>query len=181
MTIHFYCKNKRKRKILPHNSIYDLLPFFQLFSILQGWPMSDIGPSEALMLLCSYEECTRENIDPKKLESGELKLSESLTQEDFDMACLVSTFYLNHFVLLAPHLNLNLCPNLNQILPSSFSTINFSCSAATTCFFLPKQKWWTLFVPKFSVGILYVHCPSYLFLLVVGHNPTKGNKTQAEY
>ena len=57
--------------------------FFQLFPILQGWPTSDIGPSEALMLLCSYEECTKETINPKKLESCELKLSESLTQEDF--------------------------------------------------------------------------------------------------
>ena len=97
------------------------------------------------------------------------------------MAHSVSTFYLNHFILLVHYLNLDLCPNLNQLLPSSFSTINFSCSAAATYFFPPKQKWWTPFIPKFSVGILYVHCPSYLFLLVAGHNPTKGNEAQAEY
>ena len=97
------------------------------------------------------------------------------------MAHSVSTFYLNRFILLVHYLNLDLCPNLNQLLPSSFSTINFSCSAAATCFFPPKQKWWTPFIPKFSVGILYVHCPSYLFLLVAGHNPTKGNEAQAEY
>ena len=97
------------------------------------------------------------------------------------MAHSVSTFYLNHFVLLAPYLNLDLCPNLNQLLLSSFSTIHFSHSAATTCFFLPKQQWWTPFIPKFSAGILYVHCPSYLIFLVVGHNPTKGIKAQAEY
>ena len=31
--------------------------------------MSEIGPFEALMILCSYEELTKETIDPKKLES----------------------------------------------------------------------------------------------------------------
>ena len=97
------------------STIYDHFPILKLFLILQGWPMSDIGPFEALMLLCSYEECTKETIDPKKLESGELKLSELLTQEDFDMAHSVSIFYLNHFVLLVPYLNLNLCPNLDQL------------------------------------------------------------------
>ena len=40
----------------------------------QGWPVDDIGPFEVLMLLCSYEERMKETIDPKKLESGELKL-----------------------------------------------------------------------------------------------------------
>ena len=53
--------------------------------------MSDIGPFEALMLLCSYEERTKETIDPKKLESGEIKLSDLLTEEDFVMARSVST------------------------------------------------------------------------------------------
>ena len=48
--------------------------------------MSDIGPFEALMLLCSNEQRTKETIDPLKLESGEVKLSDLLTQEDFDMA-----------------------------------------------------------------------------------------------
>ena len=47
---------------------------------LQGWLVSDIGPFEALMLLCSYKERTKETIDPRKLESGELKLSELLTR-----------------------------------------------------------------------------------------------------
>ena len=63
---------------------------------LQGWPVSDIGPLEALMLLCSYEERTKETIDPHKLESGELKLSDLLTKEDFDMTRLVNSFYLYH-------------------------------------------------------------------------------------
>ena len=63
---------------------------------LQGWPVSDISPFEALMLLCSYEERTKETIDPCKLESGELKLSELLTKEDFNMACLVNSFYSYH-------------------------------------------------------------------------------------
>ena len=67
--------------------------FILIFSFfLQGWPVSDIGPFEALMLLCSYEQTTKETIDPLKLESGEVKLSELLTQEDFDMARLVRSF-----------------------------------------------------------------------------------------
>ena len=63
--------------------------------------MSDIGPFEALMLLCSYEERTKEVIDPKKLESGELKLSNLLTEEDFNMARSVSdvTFSLSILIL----------------------------------------------------------------------------------
>ena len=52
--------------------------------------MSEIGPFEVLMLLCSYKERTKEVIDPKKLESEELKLSDLLTEEDFIMARSVS-------------------------------------------------------------------------------------------
>ena len=111
--------------------------FFQLFAILHGWPMSDIGPSEVLMLLCSYEECTKETINPKELESGELMLSESLTQEDFDMAHSVSTFYLNCFILLAPYLNLDLCPNF-----SKYFLLKLFHSAGS----LPQPR----FVPKFE-------------------------------
>ena len=62
--------------------------------------MSDIGPFEALMLLCSYEERTKEMIDPKKLESGELKLSDLVTEEDFAMACSVSIVFLIHLLFL---------------------------------------------------------------------------------
>ena len=61
--------------------------FILIFSFfLQGWPVSDIGPFEALILLCSYEQRTKETIDPLKLESSEVKLSDLLTQEDFDVA-----------------------------------------------------------------------------------------------
>ena len=56
--------------------------------------MSEIGPFKALMLLCSYKERTKETIDPKKLESGELKLSDLLTEEDFVMAHSVSVVLL---------------------------------------------------------------------------------------
>ena len=62
--------------------------------------MSDIGPFVALMLLCSYEERTKETIDPKKLESGELKLSDLLTEEDFTMACSVSIAFLIYLPFL---------------------------------------------------------------------------------
>ena len=62
--------------------------------------MSDIGPFEALMLLCSYEERTKETTDPKKLESGELKLSDLLTEEDFAMACSVSIAFLIYLSFL---------------------------------------------------------------------------------
>ena len=66
----------------------------------QGWPVSDIGPFEALMLLCSYEERTKETIDPKKLESGELKLSDLLTEEDFAIARSVSIVFLIYLLFL---------------------------------------------------------------------------------
>ena len=62
--------------------------------------MSDIGPFEALMLLCSYEERMKETIDPKKLESGELKLSDLLKEEDFVMACSVSIVFLIYLQFL---------------------------------------------------------------------------------
>ena len=55
--------------------------------------MSETGPFEALMLMCSYEERMKETIDPKKLESGELKLSDLLTEEDFVMARSVSIVF----------------------------------------------------------------------------------------
>ena len=56
------------------------------FYALQGWPITDIGRFEALVLLCSYENRTGETIDPRRLESGGLKLLDLLTQEDFDKA-----------------------------------------------------------------------------------------------
>ena len=56
--------------------------------------MSEIGPFKALMLLCSYEERMKETINPKKLENGELKLSDLLTEEDFVMVHSVSTVLL---------------------------------------------------------------------------------------
>ena len=62
--------------------------------------MSDIGPFEALMLLCSSEERTKETIYPKKLESGELKLSDLLTEEDFAMARSVSIVFLIYLSFL---------------------------------------------------------------------------------
>ena len=58
-------------------------------SSLQGWLCDDIGPSEALMLLCSYENCTGKMTDPKELEDGSVQLKDLLTEEDFKMACLV--------------------------------------------------------------------------------------------
>ena len=62
--------------------------------------MSDIGPFEVLMLLSSYEERMKETIDSKKLESGELKLSDLLTEEDFAMACSVSIVFLIYLPFL---------------------------------------------------------------------------------
>ena len=62
--------------------------------------MSDIAPFEALMLLCSYEERMKETIDPNKLESGELKLSDLLIEEDFAMACSVSIVFLIYLPFL---------------------------------------------------------------------------------
>ena len=62
--------------------------------------MSDIGPFEVLILLCSYEERTKEMINPKKLESGELKLSNLLTEDDFAMARSVSIAFLIYLLFL---------------------------------------------------------------------------------
>ena len=77
--------------------------------------MSEIGPFEALMLLCSYEEQMKETINPKKLESGELKLSDLLTKEDFDMARLVCTFSSNYSILQTPYLNSVFCLDFNSL------------------------------------------------------------------
>ena len=52
----------------------------------QGWPCDDIRPTEALMLLCSYENQTAKTIHPKQLEDGTLQLKDLLTEEDFAMA-----------------------------------------------------------------------------------------------
>ena len=62
--------------------------------------MSEIGPFEVLMLLCNYEERMKETIDPKKLESRELKLSDLLTEEDFFMAHSVSIVFLIYLQFL---------------------------------------------------------------------------------
>ena len=82
--------------------LYDFMILLYCFhsinysSFLQGWSVSNISPFEALMLLCSYEERTKETTNPGKLESRELKLSELLTKEDFDMACSVNSFFSYH-------------------------------------------------------------------------------------
>ena len=49
---------------------------------------------EALMLLCSYENHTGTTLDPKKVEDGEVKLQDLLTEEDFAMAHSVTITYL---------------------------------------------------------------------------------------
>ena len=83
----------------------------------QGWPVGDIGPFEALMLLCSYESCSREIIDPKKLESKELKLGDLLTEEDFKMTHSVSNFLFLSPFLPIPYLKLHLCPKFCELSP----------------------------------------------------------------
>ena len=67
-----------------------------LLSSLQGWPCDDIGPSEALMLLCSYENRTGKMINPKELEDGSLQLKDLLTEEDFKMARSVIVLSFHH-------------------------------------------------------------------------------------
>ena len=62
---------------------------------LQGWPCDDIGPSEPLMLLCSYENHMGKTINPKELEDGSVQLKDLLTEEDFKMARLVIVLSLN--------------------------------------------------------------------------------------
>ena len=85
--------------------------------------MSDIGPFEALMLLCSYENYTKKTIDPKKLESGELKLEDLLTKEDFKMAHSVSNLLLLSPFLPIPYFKLHLCPKFHEISPCSFTIL----------------------------------------------------------
>ena len=147
---HIHCKNKRK--ISSHIILNCLL----IFLILQGWPMSEIGPFEALMLLCSYEEWTKETIDPKKLESGELKFSRLLTQEDFDMAHSVSILSLNHFILQVSYLNPNFYPNFSQLSPSGYCIINFFFFLQLQLAFPIKIRFTTV-SPYFSHGYILVH------------------------
>ena len=45
------------------------------------------------MLLCSYENRMGITLDPKKVEDGEIKLQDLLTDEDFTMAHSVCIFY----------------------------------------------------------------------------------------
>ena len=52
-----------------------------LHFLFQGWPCDDIGPTEALMLLCSYENQMGKTIDPKLLEDGTLQLKDLLIEE----------------------------------------------------------------------------------------------------
>ena len=85
-------QNKRKAPL--HDSFYPCAHYFSPYYYplinFQGWSVSDIGPFEAPMLLCSCEDRTKETLDPKKLESGELKLSDLLMDEDFAKAHSVS-------------------------------------------------------------------------------------------
>ena len=102
--------------IISHLNYYPLTNF-------QGWPVSDIGLFEAVMLLCSYENHTKETIDPKKLESGELKLEDLLTKEDFKMACSVSNFLLLSPFIPIPYVKLHLCPKFCELSPCSFTIL----------------------------------------------------------
>ena len=78
---------QNKRKVPLHDSFYPCahFPHLNYYPLInfQGWPVSNIGSFEALMLLGSYEDRTKESLDLKKLESGELKLSDLLMDEDF--------------------------------------------------------------------------------------------------
>ena len=91
---------QKREKFLLYDFMVLLYYFYNInYSLfLQGWPVSDISPFEALMLLCNYKERTKETIDPCKLESRELKLSKLLTEEDFDMAHSVNSFSLYHLI-----------------------------------------------------------------------------------
>ena len=96
LTGSFYCKRGRNSSCMISWFYFIIFIILTIPFLLQGWPVGDISPFEALMLHCSYEERTKETIDPHKLESGELKLSELLTKEHFDMVHLVNSFYLYH-------------------------------------------------------------------------------------
>ena len=119
--------------------------------------MKDIGPLEALMLLCSYENHMGEVIDLLKLEHGKVKLENLLTEENFAMVHKVSTSLHPGLIPLIPYLCLYLYPKLDQCVSPNFFTNTFPHSAAAICFLPTKMNWWNPLIPRFSVVILCAH------------------------
>ena len=98
-----------------------------------------------------------EVIDPLKLEDGEAKLEDLLTEEDFAMVCKVSTSLHPGLVPLIPYLCPYLYPKLDQCVLPNFFTNTFPHSAAAILLLPTKTNWWTPLIPRFPVVILCVH------------------------
>ena len=144
--------------IISHLNSYPLINF-------QGWPVGDIGPFEALMLLCSCESCTRETIDPKKLESRELKLGDLLTKEDFKMACSVSNFLFLSPFLPIPYLKLYLCLKFHELSPCILTVPTLFHFLQLLHMLFCIKRWRTQPIPL-SPQLLLV-CTNCIFLTVL--------------
>ena len=136
--------------IISHLNSYPLINF-------QGWPVGDIGPFEALMLLCSYKSCTSETIGPTKLESGELKLGDLLIEEDFKMAHSVSNFLFLSPFLPIPYLKLHLCPKFSVLSPYILTVPTFFHFLQPQHVLSCLKRWRTQPIPTFSMVTLSVH------------------------
>ena len=70
----------------------DLILFLIHSFLLQGWPMAELSPVQALLIMIAYEKQTGKTIEQQDIESGRIKLQDILIQEDFDYARQVSGF-----------------------------------------------------------------------------------------
>ena len=94
-----------------------LYPFLIKSNDLQGWPTSELSPVQALLVMIVYEMRTGESIDQKDVEAGNVKLCDTLTQEDFDNAGKVSEFQL---YVLKKGLKILLSPVCTRLVPVFF-------------------------------------------------------------
>ena len=69
---------------------FDLILFPIHSFLLQGWPMAELSPVQALLVMIAYEKWTGKTIEQQDVESGRIKLQNILTQEDFNYARQVS-------------------------------------------------------------------------------------------
>ena len=70
------------------------------YSILQGWPRTDVDPLTALLMLFAYEKRTGKILTDKQIQDGELR--DLLQPEDFENAEKVLAFLYFLFVLIYP-------------------------------------------------------------------------------
>ena len=70
------------------------------YSILQGWPCTDVDPLTVLLMLFAYEKRTGKILTDKQIQDGDL--CNLLQPEDFENAEKVLAFLYFSFVLIYP-------------------------------------------------------------------------------